>query len=283
MREIYVNGSFVPENEARVSVLDRGFLFADAVYEVTAVLDGRLVDFAHHMQRLQRSLGELEMPFSMSEEALLAAHRELVARNGLKEGIVYLQVTRGVAERDFPFPATEGNTVVLFTQEKNITDSPLAQRGIRVITVEDLRWARCDIKTVQLLYAAMAKTQAQQAGVDDAWMVHESYITEGTSSNAFIVTHDNTVITRPLSTSILHGITRQTVLECAEKQGLELEERLFTRTEAENAREAFATSASAFVQPVVEINGHRLGDGTPGTFTRLLRRAYIERALEQAI
>ncbi|MBP2444171.1 D-amino acid aminotransferase [Rhizobium leguminosarum] len=197
MRHVYVNGDFLSETEARVSIFDRGFLFADGVYEVTLVLDGRLVDFSGHMARLRRSLGELDMRFSLTEENLLAIHRELIERNEISEGLVYLQVTRGAADRDFIFPEeTTPNTVVLFTQKKTIVDSPLAARGQHVVTLDDLRWRRCDIKTVQLLYPSMAKMQAKAQGADDAWLVKDGFITEGSSNNAYIVTTDGTIVTR---------------------------------------------------------------------------------------
>ena len=187
-RTVYVNGEYLPEGEARVSIFDRGFLMADGVYEVVSVLDGRLIDFDGHMARLERSLGELDMPAPATPEALLEIHRELVARNGVEEGLVYLQITRGPAERDFVYPEAPQPTLVLFTQSKALIDSPVAQRGIRVISVPDRRWGRRDIKTVQLLYPSMAKMEAKAAGADDAWMVEDGLVTEGTSNNAHIVT-----------------------------------------------------------------------------------------------
>lgn len=285
MREVYVNGSYLPENEATVSVFDRGFLFADAVYEVTAVLRGRLVDFAGHLARLRRSLGELEMALPLSDEALLEIHRELVRRNAIEEGLVYLQVSRGNAgDRDFlyPDPATPP-TVVLFTQKKSLIDSPLAARGQRIVTVEDLRWRRCDIKTVQLLYPSMIKELARKRGADDAWMVRDGLVTEGSSNNAHIVTADQRIVTRPLSSDILHGITRKAVLACAGELGLAVEERPFTVAEAQAATEAFSTSASGFVSPVVEIDGAAVGDGKPGPVVARLRKIYVEKSLEAAV
>jgi D-alanine transaminase len=277
-RIVYVNGAFVAEDQAVVSVFDRGFLMADAVYEVTSVLDGRLLDFAGHCRRLDRSLREMAMDNPHDDAAWLALHREVVARNGLVDGLVYLQVSRGAPpERDFAWP-TEGlaPTVVLFTQAKpGLAEAPAARTGWRVISVPDQRWARCDIKTVQLLYPAMAKMAARAAGVDDAWFVEDGQVTEGTSNNAWIVAGGR-IVTRPLSADILSGITRTAVLRLAAEAQMEVEERAFTLAEAMAADEAFATSATAFVMPVVEIDGAVLGDGRPGPVARRMREIYIE-------
>ncbi len=283
-RTVYVNGTYVPAAEARVSVFDRGFLFADAVYEVTSVLDGRLLDFDGHAARLARSLGELGMPMPMSRDDLLAIHRELIRANGIEDGLIYLQITRGAADRDFAYPA-EGTpqTVVLFTQAKpGLADAPMARTGMRVISIPDLRWGRRDIKTVQLLYPSMGKMAAKAAGADDAWMVEDGHVTEGTSNNAYIVT-GRTIVTRHLGTEILHGITRRAVLALAREAQLDVEERAFTLAEALAADEAFITSASAFVMPVVEIDGQRLGDGAPGPVARRLREIYLDESRRTAI
>ena len=195
MRTVYVNGEYVSEEDAKVSIFDRGFLFADGVYEVTSVLDGKLVDFPGHCARLRRSLGELAMGLPMSDEDLSAIHRRLVVENKLQEGLIYLQVTRGVAERDFLFPPEETpRTLVLFTQAKPLIQSALAARGQKVVTVEDLRWSRCDIKTVQLLYPSMAKMEAKSKGADDAWLVRDGAVTEGSSNNAYIVLEDGAIV-----------------------------------------------------------------------------------------
>ncbi|MBO0903118.1 D-amino-acid transaminase [Jiella sonneratiae] len=284
MRTVYVNGVFCPEDQGRVSIFDRGFLFADAVYEVVSVLDGRLVDFSGHMARLRRSLGELAMPQPAGEAELLAIHRELVARNGLVEGAVYMQVTRGAADRDFLFPPEDTRpSLVLFTQASSLVEKPAATSGLRVVTLPDLRWQRCDIKTVQLLYPSMAKTEAKRRGADDAWLVKDGFVTEGSSNNAYIVPGDGTLVTRPLSPAILPGITRTAVLRLAGVAGMAIDERPFSVEEALSAREAFITSASSFVLPVVEIDGQRIGDGTPGETARLLRAIYIEEARKSAI
>ncbi|SME89832.1 D-alanine transaminase [Tistlia consotensis] len=285
MRQVYVNGRYLPEGEATVSVFDRGFLFADAVYEVTAVLDGKLVDFAGHLARLRRSLKELGMALELSDEELLAIHRELVRLNGIDEGLIYLQITRGNAgDRDFlfPDPATP-KTVVLFTQKKKLLDSPLAARGQRIVTVEDLRWRRCDIKTVQLLYPSMIKELAKKQGADDAWMVRDGLVTEGSSNNAYIVTAEGAIVTRDLSSDILHGITRKAVLDCAADLEMTVEERPFTVEEAKAAKEAFSTSASGFVNPVVEIDGATIGSGKPGPVAARLRQIYLEKSRAAAI
>ncbi|RVV96803.1 D-amino-acid transaminase [Mesobaculum littorinae] len=275
-RIVYVNGDFVPEEEASVSVFDRGFLFADAVYEVTSVLDGKLIDFDGHCARLDRSLSELGMSMPMDRDAFLEAHRELVARNDIGDGLIYLQVTRGAADRDFHYPADATQTVVMFTQAKpGLAENPQAQTGIKVISIPDLRWDRCDIKTTQLLYASMGKMKARAEGADDAWMVDDGKVTEGTSNNAYIV-KDGTIVTRQLGNEILPGITRTAVLRFAREAQMKVEERAFTLEEARTADEAFVTSASSFVMPVVEIDGARVGAGAPGPIAKRLRDIYIE-------
>ena len=283
-RTVYVNGEYLPEEEAKISVFDRGFLFADAVYEVTTVVDGKLIDFPAHMARLKRSLDELEMSPAADEKELLKIHHRLVEENNLVNGLIYLQVSRGVADRDFVYPDPETpSSLVLFTQAKDAIENALAKNGARVITVEDQRWGRRDIKTVQLLYPSMAKMMAKKAGVDDAWFEEDGFINEGTSNNAWIVTADNTIVTRNLSNSILHGITRAAVIKCAELLQLKIEERPFTAEEAKSAQEAFITSASAFVCPVIEIDGVGIGDAKPGPITAKLREIYIEESRKAAI
>jgi D-alanine transaminase len=282
-RIVYVNGDYLPEEEAKVSVFDRGFLFADGVYEVTSVLDGKLLDFAGHAKRLQRSLDELEMANPVTEEELLEIHRELVKRNGVEDGLVYLQVTRGSADRDFAYPKDAKPTLVLFTQSKpGLADSPVAKVGLKVISLPDIRWGRRDIKTVQLLYPSMGKMAAKKAGADDAWMIEDGFVTEGTSNNAYIV-KGKRLITRHLGNEILHGITRAAVLRCAREAQMEVEERAFTLDEAKTADEAFITSATTFVMPVVEIDGVKLGDGTPGPVTKRLREIYLEESRKAAV
>lgn len=284
-RTVYVNGEYLPEGEAKVSIFDRGFLFADAVYEVTSVLDGKLIDFDGHAVRLDRSLKELDMASPCSKEELLEIHRKLVELNGIEEGLVYLQVSRGSdGDRDFVFPSEDTPpSLVLFTQNKpGLADSPAAQKGSKIISIEDIRWGRRDIKTVQLLYPSMGKMMAKKAGADDAWLIEDGYVTEGTSNNAYYVKNGK-IVTRPLSNDILHGITRAAVLRLAAEAQMEIEERLFTIEEAKDADEAFTTSASAFVMPVVEIDGVQLGDGTPGPIAKRLREIYLEESRKKAV
>ena len=282
-RTVYVNGEWLAEEEAKISVFDRAFLMADGVYEVTSVLDSKLCEYNGHVARLHRSLDELDIQAPCSDDELLEVHRELVRRNNLVEGTIYLQVTRGEQDRDFAWGADLKPGIVLFTQERNLSESPVAAKGIRVIAIEDLRWQRRDIKTVQLLYPSLAKMEAKAAGKDDAWMVEDGHVTEGTSNNAYIVTADGTIVTRNLSNSILHGITRSSVLKLAAEAQMKVEERPFTIEEAQTAKEAFMTAASSFVTPVVEIDGVPLGDGSPGTLTQRLREIYIENARATAI
>lgn len=284
-RTVYVNGNYVPETEAQVSVFDRAFLMADGVYEVTSVLDGKLVDFEGHAKRLERSLSELEMACPVTMDELLQIHRDLVEKNDLKTGGIYLQITRGApADRDFawPDPAETPSGIVLFTFAKDLVNMPAAKTGIKVISIEDIRWGRRDIKTVQLLYPSMGKMMAKKAGCDDAWMVEDGYVTEGTSNNAYFV-KGNKIVTRGLSNDILHGITRAAVLRFAAEAQFEVEERLFTIEEAQQADEAFITSATTFVQPVVEIDGARIGDGVPGRVATRLREIYIDESRKAAV
>ncbi|GGE38480.1 D-amino acid aminotransferase [Primorskyibacter flagellatus] len=284
-RTVYVNGDYVPEAEAKISVFDRGFLMADGVYEVTSVLDGKLVDFDGHAKRLERSLTELDMASPVTIDELLEIHRELVRLNDLTEGGIYLQITRGApVDRDFAFPdpAEVPSSLVLFTQSKNLANAPAATTGISVISIDDLRWARRDIKTVQLLYPSMGKMMAKKAGADDAWMVEDGVVTEGTSNNAYIV-KGGKIITRQLSNDILHGITRAAVLRLAKEAQMEVEERGFTIAEAQEADEAFITSATTFVQPVVKIDGETVGEGKPGRIALRLREIYIDESRKKAI
>ena len=279
-RIVYVNGEYLAEEDAKISVFDRGFLFADAVYEVSAVLKGKLVDNDAHLKRLARSLGELKMTPPATGEEIEAIQMELIRRNSIDEGVIYLQATRGAADRDFAFPKNATPSLVMFTQKKSLSQNPAADVGITVITVPDIRWKRRDIKTVGLLPASMAKQAALDAGANDAWFVEDGFVNEGSSNNAFIVTHDGKIVTRHLGTEILHGITRKSVMELAKRENLEIEERPFTPEEAAEAREAFSTSASAFVMPVVKIDGHVLGNGAPGPVSEKMRKLYVEMAMK---
>jgi len=285
-RTVYVNGEYLPETEAKVSIFDRGFLMADAVYEVTSVLGGKLIDFDGHAVRLARSLNELDMPQPLSKDELLDIHRELVLLNDITDGMIYLQISRGAPnDRDFVFPDPETTkpTVVLFTQNKpGLAQSPVAKKGLKVISIEDVRWGRRDIKTVQLLYPSMGKMMAKKAGCDDAWMVEDGFVTEGTSNNAYII-KGNKIITRALSNDILHGITRAAVLRFAREAQMDVEERNFTIAEAQDADEAFITSASTFVMPVVEIDGAAVGTGAVGPMATRLREIYLDESMKTAI
>lgn len=280
MRTVYVNGEFIAEQDAKVSIFDRAFLFADSVYEVTSVLNGKLVDFDNHIKRLKKSMKELDFAPTINEEEFLSFHRKLVELNEVKEGIVYLQVSRGIAERDFAFPDSKTElTITAFTQKKDLIDNPSVHNGISIITVDDLRWKRCDIKTIQLLYPSMAKTEAMKQGADDAWMVQNGYVMEGSSNNAWIIKGKN-IYTREADNLILKGITREAVINVAKLLKYKVIAKQFTVTEAENADEAFITSATTFVTGVVKINGSKLSSGKPGIFTKALREAYIKQALK---
>jgi D-alanine transaminase len=283
MRQVYINGEFKKEDEAKVSVFDRGLLFSDSLYEVTTVINGKLIDFNNHMKRLDRSMTELKFKKLLNHEDILAFHRKLIELNNLKEGMIYLQVTRGVADRSFDMPKDEIKpTVLAFTQEKIIIDSESAKNGIKVMTLDDMRWKRCDIKTTQLLYASMAKTEATEKGFDDAWMIRQGYITEGSSSNAWII-KGKIIMTRHSDNLILSGITRDAIFKCAKDLGYEVVTKNISLQDAQSANEAFITSATACVMPVVKINTNQIGDGKPGKFVTALRAEYIKQAVAGAI
>lgn len=273
-RIIYVNGAYRRYAEAAIHAEDRGFQFADAVYEVIEILDGKLVDATRHLSRLERSLSELSIERPMSHAALLQVIGEVVRRNRVRNGIVYLQVTRGAGPRDFaiPGPETPPTLVVLARAQRRGWAAELAETGIAVKTMPDNRWSRCDIKTVMLLPALLAKDAARREGAREVWYVDAAgTITEGASSNAWIVTDGNTLVTRALDQRILPGITRATVIDAAKSEGFRIEERAFTREEALKAREAFITSATNTVMPVVTIDGVPIGNGRPGPVARRLR------------
>ena len=283
MRQVYINGEFKKEDEAKVSVFDRGLLFSDSLYEVTTVINGKLIDFNNHMKRLDRSMTELKFKKLLNHEDILAFHRKLIELNNLKEGMIYLQVTRGVADRSFDMPKDEIKpTVLAFTQEKIIIDSESAKNGIKVMTLDDMRWKRCDIKTTQLLYASMAKTEATEKGFDDAWMIRQGYITEGSSSNAWII-KGKIIMTRHSDNLILSGITRDAIFKCAKDLGYEVVTKNITLQDTQSASEAFIASATACVMPVVKINTNQIGDGKPGKFVTALRAEYIKQAVAGAI
>lgn len=271
----YVNGEFLPEAEAKVSIFDRGFLFADGVYEVIPIIEGRLADVASHRERLARSLREIKMAPPLPLASIDTLQRELVELNGITEGRLYLQISRGSAERDFALPSHCEPSLVMFVRQVPVLESAMAKRGMRVMTLPDNRWGRRDIKTVMLLPASLAKQQALDQGYDDAWFVQDGEVTEGTSNNAYIVVGEK-IRTRPASHLILGGCTRKALLALADEQDVEVVERPFTPKEAYEADEAFVTSATTFVTPVVNIDGHSIGSGEPGPISRRLRELYID-------
>jgi D-alanine transaminase len=274
----YVNGSFLPLKDAKVSILDRGFLFADGIYEVSAVLDGRLIDNESHLARLVRSVGEIALALPETIERIKEIQRELITRNDLVSGLVYIEVTRGAdSVRDFTFPKNKVTpTLVMFTSSKDIVNAASAKTGIAVITVPDIRWERRDIKSVGLLAQVLAKQAAAEAGASEAWMIEDGKVTEGGSSSAFILTQEDVLVTRQNSSAILPGCTRKAVVALAEERQLRIEERPFSVEEALAAKEAFITSASLFVQGVVTIDGKPVANGKPGPMTNRLREIYVD-------
>ncbi len=274
-RQAYVNGRYVPQGEASVHIEDRGYQFADGVYEVVPVVQGTLVDEDPHLDRLERSLDELRIAMPMSRAALKLVSHELMRRNGLSNGFLYMQVTRGVAPRDHKFPKAAAPALVMTTRQTKPHSAKQLAEGVAVITLPDIRWKRCDIKSVSLLPNVLGKQAAVEAGAFEAWMVGEDgRVTEGTSTNAWIVTGDNKLVTREASNAILNGITRLALLRLAESEGVELEERAFTVEEALQAREAFITSSTNFVMPVTRIDDQPVGNGHPGILTLRLREVY---------
>jgi D-alanine transaminase len=285
-RIAYVNGRFVPHGEATVHIEDRGYQFADAVYEVWAVFGGRLSDAEGHFARLERSLGELRIPMPMSRAALTIVLKEAIRRNRVTEGLVYLQVSRGVARRDHTFPAEGTPPAVVITANPvdRAASEARAAKGVGVITTPENRWGRCDIKTVGLLPNAMAKQAAKEQGAVEAWFVDDlGLVTEGGSSNAWIVDGDGILRTRDTNANILRGVTRLSLIDLIREAGLKVEERPFTPEEARGAREAFITGAGTLVLPVVSVDGKPVGDGKPGPVAARLRRLYIERAKATAV
>ena len=284
-RVAYVNGRFVSHAQAVVHIEDRGFQLADGVYEVWAVFDGRLADAAGHFQRLARSLGELRIAAPMGDRALKILLAEVIRRNRVTDGVVYLQVTRGVATRDhaFPDPPVPPSVVINAKRVDHAAAQARAAKGVAVVTQAETRWARCDIKTVSLLPNVLAKQAAREAGAAEAWFVDElGLVTEGASSNAWIVDRQGSLRTRDIQANILRGVTRHALLSIAAASGLTLEERPFTVEEAKSAREAFITGAGTLVMPVVRVDGQRLGDGSPGPVAKRLRELYIEAARRPA-
>lgn len=278
-RYAYVNGRYVPHGEAVVHVEDRGYQFADGVYEVVTIAGGRLIDEDPHLDRLERSLSELSIAMPLSRRALQLVSHELIRRNGVRNGLIYVQVTRGVAPRDHKFPASAAPSLVMTTKRIDFAGQPKFADGVSVITIPDLRWARRDIKTIALLPNCLGKQQAFEAGAYEAWQVDgDGLVTEGTSSNAWIVTPGGRLVTRHLSSDILHGVTRRTILAIAMEEGVPFEERAFSVDEAKQAKEAFVTSATSFVTPVVRIDDAAVADGRPGALTRRLLAWYHDYA-----
>lgn len=274
-RIAYVNGAYVRHRDAAVHVEDRGYQFADGVYEVVAVAGGRMVELERHLRRLERSLGELRIAMPMPESALRHVLAEVIRRNRLSDGIVYLQITRGVARREHAFPKDVAPSMVITARRLKPPPADLVEKGVAVITIPDIRWKRCDIKSISLLPNVLGRQQAREAGAYEAWMVDEAgFVTEGTASNAWIVTGDGALVTRHLDQLILSGVTRLSVIDIAREYGLTPVERPFTVAEAKQAAEAFVTGTTAMVMPVVRIDGDPVGDGRPGPLARKLRGLY---------
>jgi D-alanine transaminase len=281
-RFAYVDGRYLPQAEATVSIDDRGYQFADGVYEVVPLIEGRIVDEDAHLDRLEHSLGELRIPMPMSRAALRAVTRELMRRNGVRTGIVYMQVTRGVALREHKFPAQARPVLVMTARHRPPMPDAKVAAGIDVVSIPDLRWRRCDIKAIALLPNVLGKQQAVEQGAFEGWMVDEAgNVTEGTSTNAWIVSRDNRLVTRDLSAAILSGITRKRLIAVAADRGYPVEERAFTIAEAQGAREAFITSSTALVLPVATIDGRKVGEGRAGPLALALRRAYLDFVLSE--
>lgn len=278
-RLAYVNGRYLPHHRAAVHIEDRGYQFGDGVYEVVTVVSGNMVDEGPHLDRLERSLSQISMVMPMSRRALRLVGRELVRRNGVRNGILYIQVTRGVAPRDHKFPANARPALVMTTKRIDFSEQPKFQKGVTVITIADQRWERRDIKTIGLLANCLGKQRAEESGAYEAWQVdEEGLVTEGTSSNAWIVTNDGRLVTRQLGHEILHGVTRRTVLTIAAAEGMAFDERPFSVDEAKRAAEAFVTSATSFVTPVVKIDDTVIGNGRPGKLSKRLLKWYQDYA-----
>ena len=285
-RKVFLNDNYVEEDKAKISIFDRGVLFSDSVYEVTAFKDNKLLDFIAHLERLRRSLKEINIHYNIIDNEFIAIHKQLIKINKLekKEGLVYLQISRGNAERDFLISKAKMKpNIFAFTQEKIISNDPKLEKGLSIISVKDLRWKRRDIKSTQLLYPSLVKTEAIKNGADDAWMIDEQgNVTEGTSNNAYIILN-NTIITRNLSNDILHGTTRRAVLNVASNLKLKVEERPFSIEEAKNSQEAFITSASTLIAPVIKIDNVTISNGSIGPITKILRETYIKISIKNGI
>jgi len=280
-RTVYVNGKYLPQSQATISVFDRGFIFGDGIYEVIPVIYGKMVDEEYFFERLGRSLSAIAIDWPCGKSELVDVLTKLIETNELTEGVVYIQVTRGIAERDFPFPEDAEPSLVGFTTDMILLENPAAKTGIPVITTTDLRWKRRDIKSVNLLGQCLAKQDAVSKGGKEGWMVEDGLVTEGVSSTAFIV-KNGVVITRELSNSILPGIRRRTLLELAENHGIPFEERAFSIEEAKAADEAFISSATTLALPVISIDGDPVGNGLPGPIAQKMRDIYKARIIAEA-
>jgi D-alanine transaminase len=278
---VFLNGEFLKNDEAKISIFDRGFIFGDGVYEVVPVVQGAILDKEPFLERFKRSLREIELSMPYSQERLFEIIEDIIKINNIKEGGVYMQITRGVAPRDFKFPKDTPPTFMAFGFKKSIIDSPYAKDGVEVVTVDDIRWKRRDIKSISLLAQCIAKEQASKKGAFEGWMVEDGFVTEGTSSSAYIIKNE-TIITRELNNTILPGIRRKIILELANRHNLKIEYRAFSPNEAYEADEAFLSSATTFVLPIVKIDGKTIADGKPGKITKMLRELYIKSALKVA-
>ena len=278
---VFLNGDFCKAEDAKISIFDRGFIFGDGIYEVVPVINGKVIDKAPFYERFEASLKKISLTSPFCRAELDAILDTLIAKNDVVEGGIYMQVTRGVAPREFFFPENTPPTFMAFTFKKNIINNPLAATGVKVASCEDIRWKRRDIKSISLLGQVLAKEEVHQKGVYEGWMIEDGMVTEGTSSAAFIV-KDGVIITRPLSNAILPSIRRKLLLEYTKEHGIKVEERLFSIEEALKADEAFMASATTFVLPIIEIDGKPIGSGKPGPMAKKLREMYIEAALKEA-
>ena len=277
---VYINGEYHEKEDAKISIFDRGFIFGDGVYEVVPVINSRMADQQYFLDRLKRSLNELQINFHFLDSDLISVLNKLIGLNQLIEGVVYLQITRGIADRDFIFPEDTPPSIVAFVMDIPLIDTKESSEGISVVSTTDLRWKRRDIKSINLLGQCLAKQDAHSRKGKEGWMVEDGYVTEGVSSSAYII-KDGRIITRPLSHKILPGVRRRTLLEMQSNEEFEIEERLFTLQEAIAADEAFITSATQIVVPVIRIDGQQIADGEPGVITKKLRQLYINKLIQE--
>ena len=277
---VYINGEYHEKKDAKISIFDRGFIFGDGVYEVVPVINSRMADQQYFLDRLKRSLNELQIDFHFLDSDLISVLNKLIGLNQLIEGVVYLQITRGIADRDFIFPEDTPPSIVAFVMDIPLIDTKESSDGISVVSTTDLRWKRRDIKSINLLGQCLAKQDAHSRNGKEGWMVEDGYVTEGVSSSAYII-KDGRIITRPLSHKILPGVRRRTLLEMQSNEEFEIEERLFTLQEAIAADEAFITSATQIVVPVIRIDGQQIADGEPGVITKKLRQLYINKLIQE--